>query len=376
VVDKYFTWTPTRIEGIGLEIYHEEASRHARAYPDRRERPPLLVGGDYQWRNDGEFHLFNPDHHPQAAKAVRGGDVYAATSLQGVLRRWSTTRKNLARCAGCSTSSFAPDRSRSKRSSRRAPSCKRFKTGAMSYGSISKEAHETLAIAMNRIGGKSNTGEGGEDPERYTWTNDGRLQEQRHQAGGVGPLRRHQRVSGQRQGDADQDGAGRQAGRGRAVARRQGLPVDRQGAPLDAGRGADLAAPAPRHLFHRGPGGADPRPEERQPRTRASASSWSRRWAWAPSPRAWPRARRRDPDFRPRRRHGRVAADEHQARRAAVGTGAGRDAPDAGAQQPAQPRVAGDRRPAQDRARRGIAALLGAEEFGFATAPLVAWAAS
>ena len=67
---------------------------------------------------------------------------------------------------------------------------KRFKTGAMTYGSISKEAHEALAIAMNRIGGKSNTGEGGEDPERYTWTNERRLEEQRDQAGRVGPLRR------------------------------------------------------------------------------------------------------------------------------------------------------------------------------------------
>ena len=97
---------------------------------------------------------------------------------------------------------------------------KRFKSGAMSYGSISQEAHETLAIAMNRIGGKSNTGEGGEDPEPLHWPNEQRrLEEQRHQAGRLRPLRRHQRVPGQRQGAADQDGPGRQARRGRPAAR-------------------------------------------------------------------------------------------------------------------------------------------------------------
>jgi glutamate synthase (NADPH/NADH) large chain len=75
---------------------------------------------------------------------------------------------------------------------------KRFKTGAMSYGSISQEAHETLAIAMNRIGGKSNTGEGGEDPARFTPARQWRFEEFGHQAGGVGTLRRHQRISDQR----------------------------------------------------------------------------------------------------------------------------------------------------------------------------------
>ena len=166
---------------------------------------------------------------------------------------------------------------------------KRFKSGAMSYGSISQEAHETLAIAMNRIGGKSNTGEGGEDPARYTLDTERRLEEQRHQAGGVRPFRRHQRISGQRQGTADQDGPGRQARRGRPAARQQGLSVDRQGPLFDAGRRPDLAAAAPRHLFHRGSGGTDPRSEERATTTPASASSWSPRSASARSRRASPR---------------------------------------------------------------------------------------
>ena len=122
---------------------------------------------------------------------------------------------------------------------------KRFKSGAMSYGSISKEAHETLAIAMNRIGGKSNTGEGGEDPERYVPLRNGDSQEQRHQAGRVRAVRRHQPLSGQRQRAADQDGPGRQARRRRPVARSESLSLDRQSPLRHAGRGPDLAAPAP-----------------------------------------------------------------------------------------------------------------------------------
>ena len=86
----------------------------------------------------------------------------------------------------------------------------RFKTGAMSYGSISKEAHEALAIAMNRIGGKSNTGEGGEDPERYIPLPNGDSKQQRHQTGGFGAFWRDQRIPGQCRGIADQNGAGRQ----------------------------------------------------------------------------------------------------------------------------------------------------------------------
>ncbi len=177
LVDKYFTWTPTRIEGIGLrEIYHEVRRRHQRAYPERDEAPGVLVpGGDYQWRAEGERHLFTPItiHKLQAAVRTRGDEVWASGfktfkeysalvnqqeaqfgTLRGMLElRYAATPIPLEEVEPASAI------------------VKRFKTGAMSYGSISKEAHETMAIAMNRIGGKSNTGEGGEDPERYAWTN-------------------------------------------------------------------------------------------------------------------------------------------------------------------------------------------------------------
>ena len=117
---------------------------------------------------------------------------------------------------------------------------------------------------MNRIGGKSNTGEGGEEARPLQAAAERRLHALGHQAGGLGPLRRHRRVSRQLGHDADQDGAGRQARRRRPVARPQGRQDHRQGAPLDARRRPDLAAAAPRHLFDRGSGAAHLRPEERQ----------------------------------------------------------------------------------------------------------------
>ena len=119
------------------------------------------------------------------------------------------------------------------------------------------------------------------------------------------------------------------------------------------GRRADLAAAAPRHLLHRGPGGADPRPEERQPPRAHQRQAGGRGRRRHHRRRRGQGARRRGPDQRPRRRHRRLAAHQHQARRAPVGAGPGRDPPDPGAQQPAQPHRRGDRRPAQDRPRRG-----------------------
>ena len=256
VVDQYFTWTASRIGGVGLDVIAEEVALAARPRVPRPagQRPRRSTsGGQYQWRARGEYHLFNPEtvHKLQHACPHR-----QLQGVQGIHRRWSTTKsQRLCTLRGLLEFKLAdqpiPHRgSRAGRGDRealqdRAP-CR--------YGSISKEAHETLAIAMNRIGGKSNTGEGGEDPARYMPDANGDSQEQRHQAGGLGPLRRHQRLPGQRRRAADQDGPGRQARRRRPAARPQGLPLDRQGPPLDAGRGPDLAAAAPRHLLDRGPG--------------------------------------------------------------------------------------------------------------------------
>ena len=141
---------------------------------------------------------------------------------------------------------------------------KRFATGAMSFGSISREAHTTLAIAMNRIGGKSNTGEGGEESDRYRRLPNGDFDAVRDQAGGIGTFRRDHRVPGERRRSADQDGAGGEARRGRAAAWPQGGQEHRPCALLDARRWLDLTAAASRHLFDRRPGPAHRRSEERQ----------------------------------------------------------------------------------------------------------------
>jgi glutamate synthase (ferredoxin) len=165
VVDSYFTWTPSRVGGIGLDVIAQEVlARHHQAFPQRQVNGHVLpVGGQYQWRDDGEAHLFNPETIHRLQKAVRTGSyaVYKeyAKLINDQSKSLCTLRSLLEFKAGSPVGIDQVEPAES--------IMKRFKTGAMSYGSISKEAHETLAIAMNRIGGKSNTGEGGEDPVRY-----------------------------------------------------------------------------------------------------------------------------------------------------------------------------------------------------------------
>jgi glutamate synthase (NADPH/NADH) large chain len=168
VVDEFFTGTTSKLGGIGLaEIGLECSERHNVAFPDRPEllaHRELPLGGEYKWRREGEYHLFNPETVFKLQHATR-------TKRYEVFKEYTSLvdsqAEQLATLRGLFT--FKSDR-------RPIPIdevepvgeiVKRFATGAMSYGSISAEAHETLAIAMNRLGGKSNTGEGGEDPERW-----------------------------------------------------------------------------------------------------------------------------------------------------------------------------------------------------------------
>ncbi len=166
VVGKYFPNTPTRIQGIGLyEIEKEIAKRHAKAFAKKEVAANLDVpmGGEYRWRRDGEKHMFNPLSVAKLQKAVRNNETDSYKEFAEMVNEQS---KSLMTIRGLfEFSNYDP-----------IPLdevepwteiVKRFKTGAMSYGSISKEAHENLAIAMNRIGGKSNSGEGGEDAERF-----------------------------------------------------------------------------------------------------------------------------------------------------------------------------------------------------------------
>jgi glutamate synthase (ferredoxin) len=165
VIDEYFTGTASRVGGVGLDVLAEEVlMRHRAAFPERTVGDHVLpTGGQYQWRSDGEFHVFNPESIHRLQKAVRTGSYATYKSFAELIddrsKNLSTLRGLLDFKAGEPVPLEEVESVESL--------MKRFKTGAMSYGSISKEAHETLAIAMNRVGGKSNTGEGGEDPERY-----------------------------------------------------------------------------------------------------------------------------------------------------------------------------------------------------------------
>ncbi len=168
LVDEYFTGTVSRLGGIGLhEIAQEVAARHAEAHPARpeeRAHRKLELGGEYQWRREGEIHLFNPEtvFKLQHATRAKRYDIFRQYSrlVDDQSKRLATLRGLFDIRSGdreaIPIEHVEPIHS----------IVRRFSTGAMSYGSISMEAHETLAIAMNRIGAKSNTGEGGEDPER------------------------------------------------------------------------------------------------------------------------------------------------------------------------------------------------------------------
>jgi glutamate synthase (NADPH/NADH) large chain len=164
VIDRYFTRTPSQIGGIHLDVIAQETlMRHAKAFSGETREDALDPGSDFQFRRDGEYHLFNPKTVHALQKACREGDYqqYKLYSELANEQQFAFLRHLLT---------FKSDR-------KPVPIeevepvesiVRRFKTGAMSYGSLSKEAHETLAIAMNRLGGKSNSGEGGEDPKRYT----------------------------------------------------------------------------------------------------------------------------------------------------------------------------------------------------------------
>jgi len=167
LVDEYFTGTTSRLGGVGLDVLAEEvAIRHRRAYPENptdRAHRGLTVGGEYQWRREGEIHLFNPEtvFLLQHATRSRQYDVFRRyTAAVDQLARDNATLRGLFRLKARPPIPLEEVEPVS-------AIVKRFSTGAMSYGSISAEAHETLAIAMNRLGGRSNTGEGGEDAERY-----------------------------------------------------------------------------------------------------------------------------------------------------------------------------------------------------------------
>ncbi|WP_375501256.1 glutamate synthase large subunit, partial [uncultured Jatrophihabitans sp.] len=177
LVDEYFGGTPSRLGGIGLATLADEVeARHTLAYPliaTSRAHRRLEIGGEYQWRREGELHLFNPETVFLLQHATRGrryevfqeytDKIEALNREGGTLRGLFDFRTDLRPAVPIDEVEPVSE------------IVKRFATGAMSYGSISAEAHETLAIAMNRLGGRSNCGEGGEDARRYTADENGDL---------------------------------------------------------------------------------------------------------------------------------------------------------------------------------------------------------
>ncbi|MGB6745707.1 MAG: glutamate synthase large subunit [Terracidiphilus sp.] len=166
LVDAYFPGTASRVEGVGLDVLAKEAQmKHTFAFqPLTDSETDLVVGGQYQYREDGEFHLLNPQTISKVQHAVR---VNSATTFQEYTDLIDDQNRNMSTLRGLLQLNYADEPIPIEEVEAAKEIVKRFTTGAMSFGSISKEAHETLAIAMNRLGGMSNTGEGGEDEERY-----------------------------------------------------------------------------------------------------------------------------------------------------------------------------------------------------------------
>mgnify|MGYP000633581458 FL=1 len=165
-VEKYFPYTASRIEGIGLyEIEKEIDQRYKQAYPDNKinKNLSLNIGGDYRWRRNGERHLFNPTTVSKLQQAVRLSDQDSYNVYANAINEQAESLMTIRGLFEFDNLDPIP----LEEVEDWTEIVKRFKTGAMSYGSISREAHENLAIAMNRIGGKSNSGEGGEDRKRF-----------------------------------------------------------------------------------------------------------------------------------------------------------------------------------------------------------------
>jgi len=173
LIEKYFCWTPSRIGGIGIkEIEQDTIERHVKAFSEHRT-PSLLdldSGGQYQWRRDGEYHMYNPISIAKLQESARTGSYPTYKEFAELIDKQDQQLATLRGLLEFIESKDPLDISEVESADK---IVKRFATGAISLGAISPEAHETLAIAMNKIGARSNTGEGGEDSRRFTIDEDG-----------------------------------------------------------------------------------------------------------------------------------------------------------------------------------------------------------
>ena len=342
-IDEYFTGTPTRIGGIGIDaIAREVRLRHDWAYPKR----------------------------PVDAHDAR--DRRAATSTAATARTTSTRpRRSTLLQTACRTGDYKLFKRYSELVNRQGkhPVTLRglmdfrplAKAGPARGGRAGRGDPRPLqdgrdVVRLDQPGGargarhrdepdrrKEQHGRGGRGPGPVRAAPERRLEEQRHQAGRLRAVRRDEPVPRQGPRAPDQDGAGGQAGRGGPAPRSEGLPVDREGAVRDARRRPHLAAAAPRHLLDRGPRPADPRPEEREPGGPDQREARRRGRGRDDRGRRRQGARRRHPHQRPRRRDGGLAPHEHPPRRDPVGARPRRGAPGPRPQQPPEPRRASRR---------------------------------
>ncbi len=266
VVDRYFTGTTSKLGGVGLDVVAEEvARRHATAYPRGGISPShreLQIGGEYQWRREGEPHLFDPDtvFRLQHSTRTQRYDIFKQyTSRVDEQAERLMTLRGLFRFRDAADTGRAADPDRGGRADLR------DRQAVLDRRDV---------LRLDLAGGARDAGHRDEPAGREVQHRRGRRGRRPParpraalvgQAGGLGPVRRDLGVPHQRRRHPDQDGPGREARRGRPAARQQGLPVGRQDPALDAGRRADQPAAAPRHLLDRGPRAADPRPQERQP---------------------------------------------------------------------------------------------------------------
>ena len=335
-IDRYFTGTPSRIGGVGIEVVSREAAmRHAHAFPARPLNGRTLdAGGQYQWREDGEHHLFNPETVYKLQQACR-------TNSYPVFQQYAELINNQSRRLGTLRGLLELKLARKPLPIEKIEPVesivRRFKTGAMSYGSISKEAHETLAIAMNRIGGKSNTGEGGEDPARYIPdpNGDSRNSAIKQVASARFGVTSNYLVNAQELQIKMAQGA--KPGEGGQLPGRKVYPwiaKVRHSTP-----GVGLISPPPHHDIYSIEDLAELifDLKNANPQRAHQCKTCLRGWRGNHRRRGGQSARGRHPDQRARWRHRRLAPNGHQAFRLALGAGPGGSAPDPGAKRSAQP---------------------------------------
>ena len=350
LIDKYFTWTASQIEGIGLEeIAAEVKARHDHAYTVSPSLDGELdPGGQYQWRRRGEYHAYNPETIARLQHSVRSGSYRQFKHYSALVNDHSEKLCTLRGLLKFKPGVPIPIEEVEPASE----IVKRFKTGAMSLGSISREAHENLAIAMNRIGGKSNTGEGGEDPVRYVRDENGDLRRSaiKQVASGRFGVTSYYLVNADELQIKIAQGA--KPGEGGQL---PGHKVDEYIAKIRYSTpGVGLISPPPHHDIYSIEDIAQLIHDLKNANNRARVSVKLVSEIGVGTVAAGVCKAKADVVLISGYEggHRRLAAHLDQARGNALGAGPRRDAAGAGDEQPARPHPRGDRRPVEDRPRR------------------------